>query len=99
MTKFEGRIARAGDPFREDGAQLIREEPETKRVYDLEERTERYGLKQKNCISSSPKFGEISSRLTTMRTSKASETKCRLRHSNLVIPSSFDIRISSFFRI
>src|SRR6266496_5851022 len=43
MTKSEGRNARADDPFRDDGAGLVREEPETKRVYDLEERTARFG--------------------------------------------------------
>jgi four helix bundle protein len=43
MTKSEGRNARADDPFRDDGAGLVREEPETKRVYDWEERTARFG--------------------------------------------------------
>jgi four helix bundle protein len=43
MTKSEGRNARADDPFRDDGAALVREEPEPKRVYDLEERTARFG--------------------------------------------------------
>jgi four helix bundle protein len=43
MTKSEGRNARADDPFRDDGERLVREEPETKRVYDLEERTARFG--------------------------------------------------------
>jgi len=43
MTKSEGRNARADDPFRNDGAGLVREEPETKRVYDWEERTARFG--------------------------------------------------------
>src|SRR5438034_7467947 len=43
MMKSEGRNARADDPFRDDGAGLVREEPETKRVYDLEERTARFG--------------------------------------------------------
>ena len=43
MTKSEGRNARADDPFRDDGAGLVREEPETKRVYDLEERTALFG--------------------------------------------------------
>jgi four helix bundle protein len=43
MTKSEGRNARADDPFRGDGAGLVREEPEPKRVYDLEERTARFG--------------------------------------------------------
>ena len=43
MTKFEGRNARAEDPFRDDGAGLVREEPETKRVYDVEERPAQFG--------------------------------------------------------
>ena len=33
----------AEDSFWDDGAGLVREEPETKRVYDLEERTARFG--------------------------------------------------------
>ena len=43
MTKSEGRDARDDDSFWDDGAGLVREEPETKRVYDLEERTARFG--------------------------------------------------------
>jgi four helix bundle protein len=43
MTKSEGRNARADDLFWDNGAGLVREEPETKRVYDLEERTARFG--------------------------------------------------------
>jgi hypothetical protein len=43
MTKSEGRDARADDSFWNDGAGIVREEPETKRVYDLEERTARFG--------------------------------------------------------
>jgi len=43
MTKSEGQNARADDSFWDDGAELVREEPETKRVYDLEERTARFG--------------------------------------------------------
>src|SRR5881227_925420 len=43
MTKSEGRDARADDSFWDDGAGLVREEPETKRVYNLEERTARFG--------------------------------------------------------
>jgi len=43
MTKLEGRNARADDPFRDDGAGLVREEPDLKRVYDLKERTARFG--------------------------------------------------------
>ena len=38
MTKSEGRNARADDPFRDDGAGLVREEPETKRVYKVTNR-------------------------------------------------------------
>jgi four helix bundle protein len=43
MTKSERRDASADDLFWDDGAGAVREEPETKRVYDLEERTARFG--------------------------------------------------------
>jgi four helix bundle protein len=43
MTKSEDRHESADDSFWDDGAGLVREEPETKRVYDLEERTARFG--------------------------------------------------------
>ena len=43
MTNSEVRSVRADDAFWDDGAGLVREEPETKRVYDLEERTPRFG--------------------------------------------------------
>jgi len=43
MTKSEARDARADDSFWDDGAGLVREEPETKRVYDLEDPTARFG--------------------------------------------------------
>src|SRR5437764_4775511 len=43
MTKLEGQDACADDSFWNDGAGLVREEPKTKRVYDLEERTARFG--------------------------------------------------------
>jgi hypothetical protein len=44
MTKSEDRKSRAEDSFWDDGAEwIVREEPETKRVYDLEERTARFG--------------------------------------------------------
>ena len=43
MTKSEGSGARAGDSFWNDSAGLVREAPESKRVYDLEERTARFG--------------------------------------------------------
>ena len=43
MTKSEARDARAEDSFWDDGAGLVREEPDAKRVYDLEERTARFG--------------------------------------------------------
>ncbi len=43
MTKSEGRDAWADDSFWDDGAGLVREEPDAKRVYDLEERTARFG--------------------------------------------------------
>src|SRR5437764_12538397 len=43
MTRSKARDVPADDSFRDDGAGLVREEPETKRVYDLEERTARFG--------------------------------------------------------
>jgi four helix bundle protein len=43
MTKSEAQNARAEDSFWDDGAGLVREEPETKRIYDLEEQTARFG--------------------------------------------------------
>jgi four helix bundle protein len=43
MTKSKGGNARDDDSFWRDGTGLVREEPDTKRVYDLEERTARFG--------------------------------------------------------
>ncbi|HMC25872.1 MAG TPA: four helix bundle protein [Candidatus Udaeobacter sp.] len=43
MTKSKGLEAGADDAFWDDAAGLVREEPETKRDYDLEERTARFG--------------------------------------------------------
>src|SRR5213595_2656649 len=43
MTKSEVRSARFEDLFWDDGAGLVREESEAKRVYDLEERTAQFG--------------------------------------------------------
>jgi four helix bundle protein len=45
MTKSEARNARHGhDPFWEDGElSVVREQPDGKRVYELEERTARFG--------------------------------------------------------
>jgi four helix bundle protein len=43
MTKSEDQKIRAEDSFWDEGIGIIREEPETKRVYDLEERTARFG--------------------------------------------------------
>jgi four helix bundle protein len=43
MTKSEARNARVEDSFWYDGAGVVREEPNTSRVYDLEERTARFG--------------------------------------------------------
>jgi four helix bundle protein len=43
MTKSEAPDPDAADSFWDDGAGIVREEPETKRVYDLEERTARFG--------------------------------------------------------
>src|SRR5215471_10550870 len=43
MTKSEDRNALDEDPFWGDGAGVVREEPEAGHVYDLEERTARFG--------------------------------------------------------
>jgi four helix bundle protein len=43
MTKSENRKPRVDDSFWDNGAGVVREEPGTKRVYDLEERTARFG--------------------------------------------------------
>ena len=43
MTKSEMRGACSEHLFRDDGAGFVREEAEAKRVYDLEERTARFG--------------------------------------------------------
>ena len=43
MTKSENRNARVEDSFWDDGAGVVREEPNTPRAYDLEERTARFG--------------------------------------------------------
>jgi four helix bundle protein len=44
MTKSEDRRSRAGDLFWDvNSGSVVREEPETQRVYDLEERTARFG--------------------------------------------------------
>src|SRR5437870_9688415 len=43
MTKSQDPKAQPDDSFWDDGAGLVREEPETKRVYDLEERTAQFG--------------------------------------------------------
>jgi hypothetical protein len=43
MTKSKRRDPRADDSFWDDGAGLVREEPDAKRGYDLEERTARFG--------------------------------------------------------
>ena len=43
MTKSKARDVPADDSFWDEGAGIVREEAETKRVYDLEERTARFG--------------------------------------------------------
>ena len=43
MTKSENRRPRVDDSFWDNGAGVVGEEPATKRVYDLEERTARFG--------------------------------------------------------
>lgn len=43
MTKSKNHNTRAEDSFWDEGVAVVREEPETKRPYDLEERTARFG--------------------------------------------------------
>ena len=43
MTKSKDRNVRAEDSFWDDAAGVVCEEPDTKRVYDLEERTASFG--------------------------------------------------------
>ena len=43
MTASKNQNARAEDSFWDEGVAVVREEPETKRPYDLEERTARFG--------------------------------------------------------
>jgi len=43
MTKSKDRNMRAEDSFWDEGKGVVREQPETKRVYDLEERTALFG--------------------------------------------------------
>jgi four helix bundle protein len=43
MTKSKDRNVRGEDSFWDDAARVVREEPDTKRVYDLEERTALFG--------------------------------------------------------
>src|ERR1044072_9534 len=43
MTKSKNQNARAADSLWDEGMAVVREEPETKRPYDLEERTARFG--------------------------------------------------------
>jgi len=43
MTKSQDPKAQPDDSFWDDGTGLVREEPEIKRVYNLEERTARFG--------------------------------------------------------
>jgi hypothetical protein len=81
MTKSGARDAPADDSFWDDGTGLVREEPETKRVYDLEERTARFG---EAIIDFAKTIQQIA-----MRTSKAREARY-LRHSGFIILSSFD---------
>ena len=64
MTKAEGRHVQADDSFWDDGAGLLREEPETKRVYDLEERTARFGEAIIDFVKTIPQ-DPVTSRLIT----------------------------------
>jgi four helix bundle protein len=72
MMKSEGRNARTEDSFWEDGAGLVCEEAETKRVYDLEERTARFGeavVDLAKTIPQNPVTNRIITQLVGARTS------------------------------
>jgi four helix bundle protein len=54
MTKSENRNASVDDSFWADGDRVVREEPDIKRVYDLEERTARFGEAIIDCANVIP---------------------------------------------
>jgi four helix bundle protein len=66
MTKREPRARRAhsDDGFWDDGAGLVREEPEIKCVYDLEERTARFGEANIDFAKTIP-LNPVTSRINT----------------------------------
>ena len=72
MTKSEDRNALDEDLFWGDGAGVVREEPEARRVYDLEERTARFGeavIDLAKTIPITPVTNRIISQLTGAATS------------------------------
>jgi four helix bundle protein len=72
MTKSEGRNLHFEDSFWSDGAGLVREEPEVKRVYDFEERTARFGegvIDFAKAIPQNPVTNRIISQLVAAGTS------------------------------
>ena len=77
MTKSERRTARAEDSFWNDGAGLVREEPETERIYDLEERTARFGeaiIDFANTIPQNPITNRLISQIVGAGTSVGANT-------------------------
>ena len=65
MTKSENRSAHTEDSFWDDGAEsIVREEPEMKSVYDLEERTARFGQVVIDFAKAIPQ-GAVTNRLIT----------------------------------
>src|SRR5437763_8093168 len=65
MTKSENRSAHTEDSFWDDGAEsIVREEPEMKLVYDLEERTARFGEAVIDFAKAIPQ-GAVTNRLIT----------------------------------
>jgi four helix bundle protein len=64
MTKPEGPDARIEESFWDEVTGVIREEPETKRVYDLEERTAQFGERVIDFAKTIP-HGPVTNRITT----------------------------------
>jgi four helix bundle protein len=72
MTKPQARDAGAEDLFWDDGAGAVREEPDAKRVYDLEEQTARFGeaiIDFANTIPQNPVTNRIITQLVGAGTS------------------------------
>jgi four helix bundle protein len=72
MTKTEAQNARDEDSFWDEDAGIVQEEPETRRVYDLEERTARFGeavIDSANAIPQNAVTNRIISQLVGAATS------------------------------